>query len=201
MASRAQSEAVSAADAEVVILARRLDHHPVAVKESLRVHHPRLGATERPIIPDHRFCPHDHQLLAIDLPSAAASFRIGSRIACGTCPFMGEVSPVVETGTIIDDVTIRVSVFLRSPGSVPKAAKARIAASASATPLAPRSYRCFESALKWSVAMRSMFQIRTMNLANSRVDIHVNLDSFSRSDFDRLRLCTHVPGPWPCTSI
>jgi len=39
-----------------------------------------------------------------------------------------------------------------------------------------------------------MFQIRTMNLANSRVDIHVNLDSFSRSDFDRLRLCTHVPG-------
>jgi hypothetical protein len=60
-----------------------------------------------------------------NLANAAASFRIGSRIACGTCPFMGD----------------------------------------------------------------------------SRVDINVNLDSFSRSDFDRLRLCTHVPGPRPCTSL
>src|SRR5437899_10075683 len=87
---------------------------------------------------------------------------------------MGGVALFVQGDAIIDNVTIRVSVCLGSSGSAPEAAKARIVASASATPLAPRSYRCFESALKWSVAMRSMFQIRTMNSANSRVDVHID---------------------------
>src|SRR5438128_7644715 len=67
LARRAQSEVTSAVDAEVVLLPGRIDHYPIAVKESLRVHHSRLRAAERPIIPDHRFCACDYQLFAIDL--------------------------------------------------------------------------------------------------------------------------------------
>ena len=60
LARRAQSEVTSVVDAEVVILSRRIDHHPIPVNESLRVHHFRFRAPERPIVPDHRFCAHDH---------------------------------------------------------------------------------------------------------------------------------------------
>src|SRR5438477_13160633 len=99
LASRAQSEAASAADAEVVRLACRLDYYPISVNQRLGVHHPWLRAAERTVVPDHRFCAHDHQLLAINLANAAASFRIDSRIPCGTSPFTGEVPPVsVVTG-------------------------------------------------------------------------------------------------------
>ena len=57
---RAQSETASAGDAEVVPLASRIDHHPVAVNESLRVHHSRFRASQRAVVPNHRFCSHDH---------------------------------------------------------------------------------------------------------------------------------------------
>src|SRR6266567_100471 len=64
---RTQSEVAPAADAEVLLLARRIDHHPIAIHQRLSVHHARLWAAERPIIPDHLFCAHEHQLVAIDL--------------------------------------------------------------------------------------------------------------------------------------
>ena len=63
MSGRAQSEVTSAIDAKVVILARRTDHYPVAVNKSLGVHHPRLRAAKRPIIPNRRLCTHHHKLL------------------------------------------------------------------------------------------------------------------------------------------
>ena len=125
LSRRAQSETASTTDAEIVRLALGLDRHPIAVNESLRVHHSWFRAAEGAVAPDDRLCAYDHQRSRLTFASAAASFRMGSRIACGTCPFMGD----------------------------------------------------------------------------SRVDIHVNLGSFSRSDFDRLRLCTQVPGPRPCTSL
>ncbi|PYK89801.1 MAG: hypothetical protein DME40_09730 [Verrucomicrobia bacterium] len=66
-ARRAQPEAAAAAHAEVILLARCRDYCPIFVSQRLGVHRPRLGATERPVIADHRFRAHDHQLLAIDL--------------------------------------------------------------------------------------------------------------------------------------
>ena len=116
---RAQSETASTTDAEIVRLALGLDRHPIAVNESFRVHHSWFPA-EGAVAPDDRFCPHDRQLLAIDL---------GQR------------------GNLLQDwiedclrhLSFRVSVCLGSYGSAPEAAKARIAANASATPLAPRA--------------------------------------------------------------
>src|SRR5437660_12086271 len=67
LARRAQSEAASAADAEIILLTRCLDYYPISVNQRLGVHHPWLRATERPIIPDHRFCTRDHELVAINV--------------------------------------------------------------------------------------------------------------------------------------
>ena len=61
-------------------------------------------------------------------------------------------------------------------------------ASASATSLAPRSYRrCFESAPKWSIGMKSTLQIGMTNLANPGIDIHIDADSLIGDNFELLR--------------
>jgi hypothetical protein len=63
LSGRVQSEITSAIDAKVVILARRVDHHPVAVNKSLHVHHPGFRAAKGRIIPNRRLRVHHHKLL------------------------------------------------------------------------------------------------------------------------------------------
>ena len=68
LSARAQPEVTSAIDAKVVILVRRVDHHPVTVNQRLRVNNPRLWAATRPIIPNRRLCAHHHKLLPQTVP-------------------------------------------------------------------------------------------------------------------------------------
>jgi hypothetical protein len=93
---------------------------------------------------------------------------------------MGGVSPVAERGAIIDGVTIRVSVCLRSSGPAPDAANARMAASASA--LHPRALivpSLFRKRTQMATGMRSTLQIGKTNSANTGIDIRIDAKRLS----------------------
>ena len=58
------TEVAAAAHAKVISLPGGIDHDPITFNGRLRVIHSRLWAAKRSIIPDHRLCAHNYQLLA-----------------------------------------------------------------------------------------------------------------------------------------
>jgi hypothetical protein len=67
LSRRAQAEAAATTDSEVVLLAGCFDYYPIAVNQSLRVHHSWFRAADGAVAPDDRLCAYDHQLLTTNL--------------------------------------------------------------------------------------------------------------------------------------